>query len=127
VLSHACEKVELAVNYYIGGDELELKRVDATLSEEDKNRGVDQFIALVGAVDGILQAQSIKDASYFAETAGRSFTVEESHRLKVGFLKSYRWQFIISGAEQPHFVKVLGGLINRAQAARIQAALATVS
>jgi hypothetical protein len=108
-------------------DELELKRVDAALSDEEKDRGVDQFIDLVGAVDGILQAQSIKDASYFIGTAGRTFTAEESQRLKAGFLKSYRWQFILSGAEQPHFRKVLGSLINNAQAARIQAALATIS
>jgi hypothetical protein len=108
-------------------DELELKRIDAALSEEDKDRGVDQFIALVGAVDGILQAQSVKDTSYFIETAGRQFTAEESHKLKDGILKSYRWQFILSGAKQPHFLKVLGSLINQTQADRIQSAIAAIS
>jgi hypothetical protein len=98
-------------------DELELKRLDAALSAEDKDRGVDQFIGLVGAMDGILRAQSTEDARYFVETAGRPFSAEESDRLKTGLLKAYRWQFILSGAEQPHFLKVLGSLVNQAQGA----------
>lgn len=108
-------------------DELELKRLDAAIAAEDKDRGVDQFIELVGAVDGILQTQSAEDARYFAETAGRAFSAEESAKLKAGLLKAYRWQFILSGAEQPHFVEVLSSLINQAQAARISAALATIA
>ena len=33
-------------------DELELKRHDAALTPDERDRGVDDFIALVGAVDG---------------------------------------------------------------------------
>ena len=47
-------------------DELEWKRHDATLTAEERDRAVDEFIELVGAVDGILQAQATADASYFA-------------------------------------------------------------
>jgi hypothetical protein len=108
-------------------DELELKRLDVALSVEDKDRGVDQFIELVGAVDGILKTQSTEDARYFAETARRPLSAEEADQLKTGLLKAYRWQFILSGAEQPHFLKVLGSLINQAQAARIHAALAAIA
>lgn len=108
-------------------DELELKRVDAALSAEDKDLGVDQFIELVGAVDGILKSQAVEDARYFIETAGRAFSAEETGKLKAGLLKAYRWQFILSGAEQPHFLKVLGSLINEAQGRRIQAALAPIA
>jgi hypothetical protein len=108
-------------------DELELKRTNGALSEGDRDRGVDQFIELVGAVDGILQGQAAADARYFAKTAGQHFTPEDSDKLKAGFLKSYRWQFILSGAEQPHFLQVLGSLIDQAQASRIQAALAAIS
>jgi hypothetical protein len=38
-------------------DELELVRHDATLSAKERDRAVDEFIALVAAVDGILRAQ----------------------------------------------------------------------
>ena len=41
-------------------------------------------------------------------------------------LKAYRWQYILSGAQQPHFLKVLGGLITEAQGGRIVAALKTL-
>ena len=52
-------------------DELELKRHDATLSPADRDRAVDDFIALVGAVDGILQMQAGADAAYFAAVCVR--------------------------------------------------------
>src|SRR5215467_14601320 len=46
-------------------DELELKRHDAALTQEQRDVAVDDFIALVGAVDGILQAQATSDTMYF--------------------------------------------------------------
>jgi hypothetical protein len=60
---------------------------------------VDDLIALVAGVDGILQGQAAADA------------------------RAYRWQYIVSGALEPRFQKALGGLTNDAQMARIQAAL----
>src|SRR5499427_9845390 len=44
-------------------DELELKRHDAALSSAERDRAVDDFIALVVAVDGILQMQAGADAA----------------------------------------------------------------
>ena len=53
-------------------DELELKRHDATLSPGERDRAVDDFIALVAAVDGILQMQAKADGDYFAANCGRT-------------------------------------------------------
>src|SRR5262247_4569542 len=53
-------------------DELEWKRHDAGLTVAARDRAVDEFIELVGAVDGILQAQAASDAGYFAATCGRA-------------------------------------------------------
>ena len=39
-------------------------------------------------------------------------------------LKAYRWQYIVSGVMEPRFQKVLFALVDDAQGARIQAALA---
>jgi hypothetical protein len=39
------------------------------------------------------------------------------------FLRAYRWQFIGSGAADPRFQKILGGMIDESQQARIGAAL----
>ena len=49
-------------------DELEWVRHDAGLTAEQRDRAVDEFIELVAAVDGILQAQAKADAGYFAAT-----------------------------------------------------------
>ena len=104
-------------------DELEWKRIDADLTPEQRDQGVDEFIELVGAVDGILQGQAKADAGYFAKTSGRSFTEQETEAIETGILKAYRWQYILSGAQHPHFVKVLTSLTTEAQVGRIVTAL----
>jgi hypothetical protein len=105
-------------------DELEWTRVDATLSPEARDTGVDDLIALVGAVDGILQTQSAADARYFVEACGRSLTATEADAIKAAVLAAYRWQYIVSGVTLPRFQKVLYGMITPEQKARIGAALA---
>jgi hypothetical protein len=107
-------------------DELEWRREDAKLSAEERDRAVDDLIALVAAVDGILQVQSVADVAYFVEIAGRRFTAEERRALDAGLLKAYRWQYIGSGVQHAHFQKVLGDLGNAEHAERIGAALTPI-
>jgi hypothetical protein len=107
-------------------DELEWVRCDADLTAEQRERAVDEFIELVAAVDGILQAQAKADAAYFAATCGRPVGEAEVRAIEVAFLKAYRWQYIHSGAQHPQFSKVLMSLITEKQGQRIQAALATL-
>jgi hypothetical protein len=107
-------------------DELEWVRHDAGLTAEQRDRAVDEFIELVAAVDGILQAQAKADAGYFAATCGRAVDAAEARAIEAAFLKAYRWQYIHSGAQHPQFGKVLSGLITENQGQRIQAALATL-
>jgi len=107
-------------------DELELIRVDATLTAGERDRAVDEFVELIAAVDGILQTQAAADAGYFAESCGRMVSAEELRLIEAAFLGAYRWQHIQSGAEHPRFLKVLFGLITEKQGERIRAALATL-
>ena len=107
-------------------DELEWLREDAKLEPAQRDGAVDDLIALVAAVDGILQGQAAADVGYFAGIAGREFTAEERRALDAAVLKAYRWQYIGSGVQHPHFQKVLGGLINSQQAERIGSALAPI-
>ena len=100
-------------------DELELMRYHAGMQAEERDQGVDDFIALVGAVDGILQAQALADADYFAMNCGRDVSPDETAAIKVAFLKAYRWQYIHSGAQHPHFGKVLTDMVTDQQMARI--------
>src|SRR5262245_16958518 len=46
-------------------DELEWMRLNAEMTMEERDQGVDEFIELVAAVDGVLQAQATADAGYF--------------------------------------------------------------
>ena len=108
-------------------DELELLREDATLSAEQRDAAVDEFIAIVGAVDGILQAQAKADATYFCAITGHDKRPDDAARIEAAVLKAYRWQYIVSGAMEPRFQKVLFALVNEAQGARIQAALAPLT
>jgi hypothetical protein len=107
-------------------DELEWVRHDASVSPEERDTGVTEFIELVGAVDGILQGQAAADAAYFAETCGRQMAAEEVVAVESGMLAAYRWQYIFSGAQHPHFGKVLGGMITAEQGERIQSALGSI-
>jgi hypothetical protein len=107
-------------------DELEWVRHDAGLTTEKRDRAVDEFIELVAAVDGILQAQAKADAGYFAAQSGRAVHEAEAREIQAAFLKAYRWQYIHSGAQHPHFGKVLSSLITENQGQRIQSALATL-
>jgi hypothetical protein len=105
-------------------DELEWVRHDAGLTAEERDRAVDEFIELVGAVDGVLQVQAKADAGYFAMAWGRAIDEAEAQAIEAAFLKAYRWQYIHSGAQHPQFGKVLSSLITESQGQRIQAALA---
>jgi hypothetical protein len=107
-------------------DELEWVRHDAGLTAEKRDQAVDEFIELVAAVDGILNAQAKADAAYFAAKCGRAVDEIEARAIEAAFLKAYRWQYIHSGALHPHFGKVLSSLITEDQGRRIQAALATL-
>jgi hypothetical protein len=105
-------------------DELEWIRCDEQVTPQAREKAVNEFIELVGAVDGILQLQAAEDARYFAETSGRRFSAQEQEQVENGLLRAYRWQYIVSGAQHPHFVKVLTSLITEAQTERILSALA---
>jgi hypothetical protein len=107
-------------------DELEWVRHDAALTAEQRDRAVGEFIELVSAVDGILQAQAKADAGYFVAICGRAVDAAEARAIEAAFLKAYRWQYIHSGAQHPHFGKVLSSLITEKQGQRIQQALSTL-
>jgi hypothetical protein len=107
-------------------DELEWVREDAKITPAARDAAVDDLIALVGAVDGILQAQAAADAHYFVAICGRPMTNVETDAVKAAVLAAYRWQYIGSGVQIPRFNELLTGMITPAQGARIGAALAPI-
>ena len=107
-------------------DELEWKDEHERLSPAQRDLAVDDLIALVAAVDGILQAQSAADVEYFVRNASHQFSEGEVSDIKSVVLGAYRWQYIISGVRHPHFGKLLTSMTTPAQMQRIQAALAPI-
>ena len=107
-------------------DELEWVREDEKMSDEDRDQAVDDLIGLVGAVDGILQAQAQADTTYFRAVCGHEMTDEQVEQVQTAMLGAYRWQYIVSGVQDPRFTKVLGSLITGQQGERIGNALSGI-
>ncbi len=104
-------------------DELEWRRENERLTADERDQAVTDLIELVMAVDGILQSQSEADANYFSMIAGRVVDGGERERVRTGLLRAYRWQYILSGVQEPRFSAILGSLINEQQGERIGNAL----
>ena len=105
-------------------DELEWQREDAKLTTAERDDAVGDLITLVGAVDGILQAQANADAGYFVATVGEPFSAARIQKIRDTVLKAYRWQYIVSGVIGQRFRALLSTLVDAAQMARIEIALA---
>jgi hypothetical protein len=118
---HAREESQHAIM-----DEIEWRRADANLSPAERDQAVDELVALVAAVDGILQLQAKADIDYFVRVAGRKLNRAQVEAIGATFLYAYRWQYITSGVQDERFQRILGGLINETQFARIGAALAPI-
>jgi len=104
-------------------DELEWQREDAKLTASERDVAVDDLIALVGAVDGVLQAQANADAGYFVGHWGETLSAARIQQVRDAFLKAYRWQYIVSGVSEPRFQSLLAALVTASQMRRIQKAL----
>lgn len=104
-------------------DALEWERENARITPEERDEAVDGLMALIGAVDGILQKQSLADAHYFVVTCGRRVPQAQRDGLAAGLLDAYRWQYIVSGVQQARFRELLVQMITASQWQRIQSAL----
>ena len=104
-------------------DELEWRREDAPMTDTERDMAVTDLIDLVVAVDGILVAQSQADTAYFLRCANRTFSATDEQAIGAGILKAYRWQYIVSGIQDPRFTGILAELVTDTQMDRITTAL----
>jgi len=100
-------------------DELEWRRIDATLTEADRDRGVAELLELVAGVDGLLKVQAAADTDYFVASAGQAFSGTQVAEIGATFLAAYRWQYIESGVGDPRFQDILAGMLTPSQLARL--------
>jgi hypothetical protein len=87
---------------------------------------VTDLIELVSAIDGICQAQAAADADYFLRCGLRPCSTAEEAAIRDAFLKAYRWQYIVTGVQEPRFADALTQLVTPAQLERVGAALAPI-
>jgi hypothetical protein len=107
-------------------DELEWRRENAALDARERDRAVTDLIELVAAVDGLLQMQAQADTDYFLSVCRQPLRPEQVQRVRDTVLYAYRWQYIISGAQDERFTAVLSELISESQMQRIGAALGPI-
>ena len=107
-------------------DEMEWVKEDSTLTESERDQAVQDLIELVVAIDGILQVQSKADSEYFFTICSANYNDQQRKAVESKLLEAYRWQYIISGVQEPRFLKILGEMINQKQHETIQQALATL-
>ena len=105
-------------------DELEWLAEDARLDSAQRERAVTDLIALVGAVDGLLELQAKSDSAYFIQQVGRELTPAERSEVRRTMLKAYRFQYILSGVKSTRFPEILGRLVSKPDLARVVDALA---
>ena len=107
-------------------DELEWARENERLGPAERDAAVDDLIALVAGIDGLLQQQAAADAGYFAHICGRSLGPTESSQVAATVLDAYRWQYVCSGIREARFADLLSSMVDPAQARRISDALAPI-
>jgi hypothetical protein len=107
-------------------DEMEWLRENEKIDAAQRDQAVGELIGLVGAVDGIVQLQANADAEYFVQVAGRAFDGAQVQAIHRTLLEAYRWQYIVTGVQDPRFLEVLGSMINAEHGERINAALAPI-
>jgi hypothetical protein len=107
-------------------DEMEWLREDQRLDAAQRDQAVDDLIGLVGAVDGIVRMQAGADGDYFVQATGGAFSADRMQSIQATMLAAYRWQYIVSGVQDPRFAELLGSMINAEQGARIHTALAPI-
>jgi hypothetical protein len=105
-------------------DELEWRREDARLGAAERDAALDDFLGLVAAVDGILQAQADADTAYFIASLGRDIPADLGARIGATFRAAYRFQSITSGVQKTRFAEVLMKMLQPAQRERVEHALA---
>ena len=107
-------------------DELEWQRENEKLTSFERDAAVEDLIALVAGIDGMLQQQANADVEYFSAICGRVLDADETSRIHAEVLAAYRWQYIASGVREPRFGDLLAGMLNQHQQQRVFDALAPI-
>jgi hypothetical protein len=104
-------------------DHLETVRAFQSMSDDEKDRAVDDLIELVAAVDGLLQTQARLDVDNLQACLWRRLSAAERQEIEAAVLAAKRYTFIESGVTHPNFQELVGLVTTPAQQQKMQVAL----
>jgi len=88
-------------------DSLLIDEVAKGLSDDQRERAIDQLLELGGAVDGLLSQQVELDIDALQAASGRTFSDVERDEIRTHQQRAYRWTFLVSGLRHPNFVGIV--------------------
>jgi hypothetical protein len=98
---------------------LDTMLVDALAREVGQSgidKAFDDYLAIGGALDGLLKVQVGLDLESLQLAIGRKLNDAEKDEITTAQTRSYRWTFLGSGMSHPNFIKTLGELSTKGQA-----------
>lgn len=97
-------------------DSLLIDEITREIGAEEREKAVDELLELGGAIDGLLSQQADLDLASLERAIGRTLSDEERSEIKRHTQRAYRWTFLVSGLEHPHFVRIVSELTERGPA-----------
>ena len=91
-------------------DTLLIDEIAETATLEERETAVDELLELGGAIDGLLLQQIKLNIETLQNVTGRRFTEAEKEEISTKTQHAWRWTFLVSGLEHPHFVKLINEL-----------------
>ena len=107
-------------------DHLETLRAFTGMGDAEKDMAMDDLIALVGAVDGLLQQQAQLDVENLLRYLDRPLGPSAQQEVYARVLDAKRYTFIESGVTHPNFQELFAAVATPAQQERVQKALAGI-
>jgi len=86
-------------------DILELHKLAVDATPELREQSIDDYLKIVGALDGLLSQQAKNDVATLAKVLGRKFTEGEQREILDAQVDAYRRTFVGLGISSPAFVE----------------------
>ena len=107
-------------------DHMETLRIFETLDKRQSDEAIDDLIALVVAVDGLIQKQAGFDVQNLGTYLKRELSEAEKNEIYSCEVRAKRYCFIESGVTHPSFVNLFGSVTTPDQQEKVQKGLTTL-
>jgi hypothetical protein len=88
-------------------DTLLIDEIAEQVTLEEREAAIDELLELGSAIDGLLSQQIGLNIETLERATGRRFTAAEHEEITAKTQRAWRWTFLVSGLEHPHFVTLV--------------------